>query len=66
MRTIRFVVLALILVAAGCAGETSRAPEAGSAEAEAPDFSVETFDDGPFALAEQKGRVVVLNFFESW
>jgi hypothetical protein len=65
MRAILFVMLTALLVAAGCAGETTSPPEAGS-DAGAPDFSVETFDDGTFSLAEQKGRIVVLNFFESW
>jgi hypothetical protein len=66
MRTIRFVVLTFLLLAAGCAGDTSRAPETGSGTENAPDFSVQTFDDGAFALSEQKGKIVVLNFFESW
>jgi hypothetical protein len=65
MRRIWFVVFACALLAAACATDTPRAPETGS-DAEAPDFTVETFDDGTFALSEQKGRIVVLNFFESW
>ncbi len=32
----------------------------------APDFEVETFVGDTFALREQKGTPVVLNFWESW
>lgn len=32
----------------------------------APDFSVTTFDGETFALGEQRGTPVVLNFWESW
>ena len=32
----------------------------------APDFEVETFDGSSFALREQRGTPVVLNFWESW
>ena len=32
----------------------------------APDVSFETFDGDVFALAEQRGTPVVLNFWESW
>lgn len=34
--------------------------------APAHDFSVETFDGQRWALAAQKGRPVILNFWESW
>jgi cytochrome oxidase Cu insertion factor (SCO1/SenC/PrrC family) len=65
MRTVLFVVLTSVLFVAGCGTETPGAPESGAAEA-APDFTVETFDDGTFSLAEHEGKIVVLNFFESW
>ncbi len=32
----------------------------------APDFSVTTFTGERFALAQHRGKVVVLNFWESW
>ena len=32
----------------------------------APDFEVQTFDGETFALGEQRGTPVVLNFWESW
>ena len=32
----------------------------------APDFEVETFDGDTFAIREQLGTPVVLNFWESW
>jgi peroxiredoxin len=32
----------------------------------APDFSVKLLDGGVFSLAEQKGKVVVLDFWASW
>ena len=48
---------------------TSPAPrEKGGAPVEnpAPEFTVETFDGDTFALGEQLGTPVVLNFWESW
>lgn len=32
----------------------------------APDFTIETFDGGQFSLAEQQGKIVVMNFWASW
>jgi cytochrome c biogenesis protein CcmG/thiol:disulfide interchange protein DsbE len=32
----------------------------------APTFTVTTFDNEPFALADLKGKVVVINFWASW
>ncbi len=32
----------------------------------APDFSIPTFDGGTFSLADQRGKVVVVNFWASW
>ena len=31
-----------------------------------PEFTVETFDGERFALGEQRGTPVVINFWESW
>lgn len=72
----RKLALALVILAAACSdGRTTTAeardappPAAESTMAEelAPDFTVETFDGERFSLSDQRGRVVVLNFFESW
>lgn len=32
----------------------------------APDFAVDTFDGGAFRLSEQRGKIVVVNFWASW
>jgi len=32
----------------------------------APDFTLTTFDGQPFHLADQRGKVVVINFWASW
>lgn len=32
----------------------------------APDFTINTFDGGTFTLSEQRGKVVVINFWGSW
>ena len=45
---------------------TSDGKKAAPPEEPAPDFSVTTFDGETFALGEQRGTPVVLNFWESW
>jgi cytochrome oxidase Cu insertion factor (SCO1/SenC/PrrC family) len=37
-----------------------------ASEQAAPDFSVTSFEGEDFRLADRRGSVVVLNFFESW
>jgi len=32
----------------------------------APDFSMTTFEGSPFSLTEQRGTVVIINFWASW
>ncbi len=32
----------------------------------APDFTITTFDGSPFRLSEQRGKVVIINFWASW
>ena len=78
-RTALLVILAVALLGGGC-GNTENAPESaeGSPRSEvrdkspsapedpAPEFAVTTFTGDRFALAEQKGTPVVLNFWESW
>jgi cytochrome c biogenesis protein CcmG/thiol:disulfide interchange protein DsbE len=35
-------------------------------EGPAPDFTIETFDGQDFTLSEQRGKVVIINFWASW
>jgi len=52
-----------LLLLQGC----SEAPDIeGLTNEPAPDFSVELFGGGHFQLSEQKGKVVMINFFASW
>lgn len=37
-----------------------------SAKEAAPDFNIELFEGGNFRLSDQKGKIVVINFFASW
>src|SRR5437868_3743277 len=32
----------------------------------APDFTIKTYDGGTFTLSEQRGKVVIVNFWASW
>ena len=49
------------------AGGAVDAPREGPRPTEpAPDFAVTTFEGDRFALGEQRGTPVVLNFWESW
>ncbi|MFQ5354958.1 MAG: TlpA family protein disulfide reductase [Mariprofundaceae bacterium] len=52
-----------ILLLQGCS-EGVKAPK-GAMEA-VPDFTVALFDGGKFHMSEQRGKVVVINFFASW
>jgi hypothetical protein len=45
----------------GAGSDEGRAPED-----PAPEFAVTTFEGDRFALGEQRGTPVVLNFWESW
>jgi hypothetical protein len=48
-------------------GGEKKPPASGEpVENPAPDFEVTTFDGEEFALREQRGTPVVLNFWESW
>lgn len=69
MRTRRhFILVALgimgsLLLLQGCKDDTTaRPPEVESA----PPFTLELFGGGHFSLGENKGKVVVINFFASW
>lgn len=47
-------------------GGTPAAPREKCSSNCAPDFSVTTFTGERFTLAQHHGKVVVLNFWESW
>jgi cytochrome oxidase Cu insertion factor (SCO1/SenC/PrrC family) len=66
--------LALAVSISACGGDLGTSPRAevpsgaaarGASEL-APDFTVQTFTGESFSLSDQRGRLVVLNFFESW
>jgi thiol-disulfide isomerase/thioredoxin len=52
--------------AEGAAGSQSAAAESGLIGKPAPDFQLELLDGNHFKLSEQKGHVVVLDFWASW
>jgi cytochrome c biogenesis protein CcmG/thiol:disulfide interchange protein DsbE len=61
------IVLAVIVVVIAIVGialvrQNQGQPLSGAA----PDFTVTTFDGEQFTLSEQRGKVVVLNFWASW
>ncbi len=57
------VVIALMaLFAVGIQIRSAKPVEAGAA----PDFTIPMYSGGNFALVEQRGRVVVVNFWASW
>nr|MEE4268634.1 TlpA disulfide reductase family protein [Candidatus Krumholzibacteria bacterium] len=62
--------LVALALAAGCAGTSpSPTPEETTLTAVgqlAPDFTVETLDGGTFTLGEQRGQVVLVNWFATW
>ncbi|HWK80436.1 MAG TPA: TlpA disulfide reductase family protein [Thermomicrobiales bacterium] len=48
-------------------GDPDAAPTAGvQADRPAPDFSLTLFDGSTFSLADQRGKIVVMNFWASW
>ncbi len=57
------IVVALVgLFAAGIQMRSAKPIDRGPA----PEFSIPTYGGGTFALAEQRGKVVVVNFWASW
>ncbi len=66
-------ILVAILLLPGCGGRTNKnaADEAEAATLvkagdTAPDFTVKLFDGGMIALADLRGKVVLLNFWATW
>lgn len=47
-------------------GDVPQATVGAQADRPAPEFSLALFDGGTFNLADQRGKVVVLNFWASW
>ena len=68
--------LTALLILVSCAGASrsseragrdgTRPPRGQVSGERAPDFTVTTFEGRSFTLSDQRGRPVVLNFFESW
>lgn len=61
-------VLGALLVLGGC-GQSGRTPEETTLTKvgqTAPNFTVTTLDGRPFTLADERGKVVVLDFFATW
>ena len=61
--TMAIVVVGGLLFVQGC-GEDKAFRNV--ANEPAPDFTLPLFDGGKFSLGENKGKVVVINFFASW
>jgi peroxiredoxin len=59
----------VLFLLAGCAGRSGPSPEEATLTAvgdPAPDFTVLTLDGEPFTLSEQRGKVVLINWFATW
>ena len=76
MRTIKTIMAALLLAAAGLSAQAQTAPEK-DLDAQyatalvqpgtvAPDFNLKTPDGGTLQLSSLKGKTVVLDFWASW
>lgn len=51
----------------GSSDDPNAVPTAGvKTDRPAPDFSLTLFDGGTFSLADQRGKIVVMNFWASW
>lgn len=57
------LVLSLLLALAACGSSTPVPVTVGDA---APSFTLQTLDNGSVSLAEQQGKVVLVNFWASW
>lgn len=56
------VVVAVLVVGFALLRQHQTQPTSGLA----PDFTLTTFDGQPFTLSEQRGNIVVINFWASW
>jgi cytochrome c biogenesis protein CcmG/thiol:disulfide interchange protein DsbE len=56
------VAAGLVFLAMGLVRAFTTQPSSGLA----PDFTLKTYDGGTIALSEQRGKVVVVNFWASW
>ena len=68
-RLLAAVALALTLAACGWLGDEGPTPEETTLTKVgdlAPDFEVVTLDGQPFKLSDQRGKVVLVNFFATW
>lgn len=57
------LLLSSLLLVQGCSEDTTAQK---TAMETAPDFEMALFDGGNFQLSEQRGKVIVINFFASW
>lgn len=56
------VVVAILVIGVALIRQQQTQPTAGRA----PDFTLTTFDGQTFRLSEQRGKIVVINFWASW
>lgn len=56
------IAFVVIVIGVGLAKRNLGQPTSGPA----PDFTLTTFDGDPFRLSEQRGKVVIVNFWASW
>ena len=73
MLRVQLFLLLTLGVVAGCAGTGGRGDGPTPEEATltrvgqaAPDFTLDTLTGGTFTLSEQRGRVVLINWFATW
>lgn len=60
------LIIGFILVAAVIGMQLARQNQTQPTSGPAPDFSLTTFSGDTFRLTEQRGKVVVINFWASW
>lgn len=60
------LIASIVLVAAVFGFALARRNQSQPTSGPAPDFTITTFDGSPFRLSEQRGRVVIINFWASW
>lgn len=64
---VAFAVLGVFVIVIAVVGiALARSQQRQPTEGAAPDFALPTLDGGTFRLSEQRGKVVVLNFWASW